>query len=74
MFDISAVVGFQGQVKPPGCRYRVDFRAKKFRWQWVKLAAGRAFVSSGSWDAAPGAARRASGTIGSPHRGPRMVL
>ena len=47
MFDISAVVGFQGQVKPPGCRYRVEFRAKKFRWQWVKLAAGRASVSSG---------------------------
>ena len=73
MFDISAVVGFQGQVKPPGCRYRVDFRENNFRWQWAKSAARRASVSSGFYDAAPGATQRASGTAGSPHRGPHTL-
>ena len=47
MSNISAVVGSQGQVKPPGCRSRVGF-IRNLRWRRVKSATGRAAVSPGS--------------------------
>eukprot|EP00964_Phaeocystis_antarctica_P010462 scaffold5759_cov66-Phaeocystis_antarctica.AAC.5 len=47
MSNISAVVGSQGQVKPPGCRSRVGCR-RNLRWRRVKSATGRAAVSPGS--------------------------
>eukprot|EP00964_Phaeocystis_antarctica_P053655 scaffold31512_cov68-Phaeocystis_antarctica.AAC.1 len=74
MSNISAVVGSQGQVNPPGCRSRVGFR--RFKSQ---MATGEVGHQTGRrlpwfWDAALGATQRAGCAIGIPHRGPHRVL
>eukprot|EP00964_Phaeocystis_antarctica_P007522 scaffold4077_cov70-Phaeocystis_antarctica.AAC.1 len=71
MSNISAVVGSQGQVKPPGCRSRVGFR--RFKSQ---MATGEVGHRTGCrlpwvWDAALGATQRAGCAIGLPHSASR---